>query len=162
MVGRFWQKSNKQNVFKAINELGISAPGAYPPAPPSIDFQTLTIQQFCELRDLRLPGLITYRSHTRSKTSTSFGTSHWEALCGYPPSSERRTRTFSSKFEQKVEQVTRQYAFQVAFKFQIAFRVIAGIPPPRVMCGRRLGKNFLTLRSIGRVRSCVRPVCAAG
>src|SRR6516225_2793360 len=31
-----------------------------------------------------------------------------------------------------------------------------------VMCGRRrLGKNFLTCCSIGRVRSCVRPVCAA-
>src|SRR5499427_9744337 len=30
------------------------------------------------------------------------------------------------------------------------------------MCGRRrLGKNFLTCCSIGRVRSCVRPVCAA-
>ena len=29
--------------------------------------------------------------------------------------------------------------------------------PLWVMCGRRLGKNFLTLRSIGRVRSCVRP-----
>ena len=33
--------------------------------------------------------------------------------------------------------------------------------PLWVMCGRRLGKNFLTLRSIGRVRSCVRPVDAA-
>jgi len=31
-----------------------------------------------------------------------------------------------------------------------------------VMCGRRrLGKNFLSCCSIGRVRSCVRPVCAA-
>ena len=30
------------------------------------------------------------------------------------------------------------------------------------MCGRRrLGKNFLTCCSTGRVRSCVRPVCAA-
>jgi hypothetical protein len=28
-------------------------------------------------------------------------------------------------------------------------------------CGRRLGKNFLTLLQIGRVRSRVRPVCAA-
>src|SRR5262249_39760672 len=33
---------------------------------------------------------------------------------------------------------------------------------PWGMCGRRrLGKNFLTCCSIGRVRSCVRPVCAA-
>ena len=30
-----------------------------------------------------------------------------------------------------------------------------------VTCGRRLGKNFLTLLQIGRVRSRVRPVCAA-
>jgi hypothetical protein len=33
--------------------------------------------------------------------------------------------------------------------------------PLWVTCGRRLGKNFLTLRSIGRVRSRVRPVDAA-
>jgi hypothetical protein len=43
-------------------------------------------------------------------------------------------------------------------------------PPPSVVavamvewvtCGRRLGKNFLPLLQIGRVRSRVRPVCAA-
>src|SRR6266478_7855909 len=34
--------------------------------------------------------------------------------------------------------------------------------PLRVTCGRRPGKNFLTLCSIGRVRSRVRPVDAAG
>ena len=32
----------------------------------------------------------------------------------------------------------------------------------RVTCGRRPGKNFLTFCSIGRVRSRVRPVDAAG
>jgi hypothetical protein len=35
-------------------------------------------------------------------------------------------------------------------------------PKPWVTCGRRPGKNFLTFCSIGRVRSRVRPVCAAG
>jgi hypothetical protein len=34
--------------------------------------------------------------------------------------------------------------------------------PLWVTCGRRPGKNFLTLCSIGRVRSRVRPVDAAG
>src|SRR6266478_2108504 len=34
--------------------------------------------------------------------------------------------------------------------------------PLRVTCGRRPGENFLTLCSIGRVRSRVRPVDAAG
>jgi hypothetical protein len=34
--------------------------------------------------------------------------------------------------------------------------------PLRVTCGRRPGKNFLTACSIGRVRSRVRPVGAAG
>ena len=98
----FGKNRIKRNFFEAINELGISAPSALPAGPAVDRFRTLNnSKQFCELRDLRLPRLITYRSHTRSKTSTSFGTSHWEALCGYPPSSERRTRTFSSKFDRK-------------------------------------------------------------
>jgi hypothetical protein len=36
------------------------------------------------------------------------------------------------------------------------------VSPLRVTCGRRPGKNFLTFCSIGRVRSRVRPVDAAG
>ena len=40
---------------------------------------------------------------------------------------------------------------------------VAALECPRwVTCGRRPDKNFLTACSIGRVRSRVRPVCAAG
>ncbi len=51
--------------------------------------------------------------------------------------------------------------------FVLALTSMEGIWPSHeacplwVACGRRLGKNFLTWCSIGRVRSCVRPVCAA-
>jgi predicted PurR-regulated permease PerM len=43
----------------------------------------------------------------------------------------------------------------------IATLVADNYSPGWVTCGRRLGKNFLTFCSIGRVRSRVRPVCAA-
>ena len=39
---------------------------------------------------------------------------------------------------------------------------IPAVKPAWVTCGRRPGKNFLTFCSIGRVRSRVRPVGAAG
>jgi len=44
---------------------------------------------------------------------------------------------------------------------EILLRRTAG-PYIWVTCGRRLGKDFLTFCSIGRVRSRVRPVDAAG
>jgi hypothetical protein len=51
-------------------------------------------------------------------------------------------------------------------RMRVGDRCTAGFRSPLcplwVMCGRRrLGKNFLSCCSIGRVRSCVRPVCAA-
>ena len=74
-----------------------------PPDPQLTDFQTPTNSlRFYVRLALRLLGLITFHSHTRSKALMSFGILRLEALCGYQPSSEPRPPTFSNGSEPRL------------------------------------------------------------
>jgi ubiquinone/menaquinone biosynthesis C-methylase UbiE len=100
----WWDGFGKSRIngifFEAINELESVHLARCQPDPQLTDLQTPTNSlRFCVRQALRLLGLITYHSHTRSKALMSFGISRLEALCGYQPSSEPRPPTFSNGYE---------------------------------------------------------------
>src|SRR3974390_2596638 len=97
----------------------------YRPDPLLTDFQTLTNSpRSYEPLALRLLGLITYRSHIRSRTLTSSGVSQWEALCGYSPSFMLRMPTFNNEFARKSSRWRGNMRRQMAFKFRLPLELL--------------------------------------
>jgi len=100
----WWDGFGKNRIngifFEAISELGISAPGALP-AGPAVD-RFSDPNEFAVI--LRAAGFevvgIDYISFSHPlKSVDEFWVSRSEALCGYQPSSEHRTPTFSNGYE---------------------------------------------------------------
>ena len=87
--------------------------------PPLTDFQTLTNSRpSCVRQALISRELSTFRFHIRSEALTSSGISRSEASCGYQPSSELKTPTFSIGFELRLSGYRSNMHRRTDFKFR--------------------------------------------
>jgi SAM-dependent methyltransferase len=128
----WWDGFGKNRIngifFEAINELGISAPGALP-AGPAVD-RFSDPEQFAAI--LRAAGFevagIDYISFSHPLKNID---ELWDLALGsfvrVSTVIRAQNADVQQQIRQKVEQVARQYASPGGFQIPIAFRVIAGI-----------------------------------